>query len=277
MDNGLILNGNGNAVTAFSIPPHIQIPGNSNENSTIEPTENEALENGATDAVELSAESLMLAHIDINSVDPTTVEKVLEIVGPEPRELTDTFRLSNDAVTSTEDENRLGNSPTSAIREVVIDNATTGTENVIVTVANPNTFQPAEVQTVSEQDTDSTGVSALQTGQEGGEQPPVTPEPPSTSRTIEGAVVREPGIPAEEENIEPNAQMLENQANELTRINQIILASTGTDAANGNAPTAESSEILPDKTQNEQQTLLQNVGSQLAQIIPPASVISVLG
>lgn len=66
---------------------------------------------------------------------------------------------------------------------------------------------------------------------------------------------------------------LEEQANRLTQINNAL------NTTNGLTVTVTNPEInTPDEVaRNEQQILLQQVGSQLAQVIPPASIFSVVG
>jgi len=66
---------------------------------------------------------------------------------------------------------------------------------------------------------------------------------------------------------------LEEQANRLARINNALNTAYGLTVGTINPEAETPGEVA----RNEQQILLQQVGSQLAQVIPPASIISVVG
>jgi len=91
-------------------------------------------------------------------------------------------------------------------------------------------------------------------------------EPPSIIAETEPPPETEP-IPAE------TAVPLEEQATRLARINNALNTAYGLTVGVVNPEAETPGEVA----RNEQQILLQQVGSQLAQVIPPASVFSVVG
>lgn len=90
---------------------------------------------------------------------------------------------------------------------------------------------------------------------------------PETEPTSTGALETEP------EPVEENPNGLLSQANELFQFNTIFAQSNGLP---NEAPTAENTQA-PENTQNQQQVILNELSSQLAQAVPPATIFSVVG
>lgn len=88
---------------------------------------------------------------------------------------------------------------------------------------------------------------------------------------LEAARLSEPRA-VEEILLEP-AIPLEEQANQLARITNALNTAYGLTVGVVNPEAGTPGEVA----RNEQQILLQQVGSQLAQVIPPASVFSIVG
>jgi hypothetical protein len=65
---------------------------------------------------------------------------------------------------------------------------------------------------------------------------------------------------------------VEIQANQVSQINEILANANGFPA---NSPVTDVDRAI-EPTQYQQQVLLQNVGTQLAQVAPPSNVISLL-
>lgn len=87
---------------------------------------------------------------------------------------------------------------------------------------------------------------------------------PETQPTV-GALETEP--------VEENPNDLQAQANELFQFNTVFAVSNGLPSE---APSAENTQA-PEDNQNQQQVLLNELSSQLAQAVPPATIFSVVG
>ncbi|MCP5103175.1 MAG: hypothetical protein GY950_07350 [bacterium] len=255
MDNSAILTANGNGFN------NIEALRNSNENARQEPvnTGDRDGSTGATgaetDVLELSRESVDFALEAGNTILPAEIE-----VEPEPRNVETTL-----LETAESNQTTIIGPATATNLEDNLTNETTA--NVAVTAPAAAAENEPEV-----------AVEALETeAAEAALNAPVN----TAAQTVENvANVERPvtteTVPAgEPETVpeEPPVRTLEEQANELSQINNILNTTNGL--------TVGPAEIEPnsaeDTSRNQQQILLQNVGSQLAQVIPPASVISVLG
>jgi hypothetical protein len=240
MDNGAILASNAaNALNVNNVNGlnAAENPGESNENENLRPG-GVNLQDRETDLVELSRESLNLAGLEQNA-NPTAGEVLGALETPETLEIEPGVAEGIGTETNT---NQLEENPIPANENEVEVNAALRTE-----------IEEAEVL-----ENVNTTINA-------------------TAQTTEGAVVNtaEPVPAPETENVTAETPApLEEQANQLTRINNIVNNNTnGLVVGPANAETNPTEEAA----RNQQQILLQNVGSQLAQVIPPASVISVIG
>lgn len=240
MDNGAILASNtANALNVNNVNGlnAAENPGESNENENLRP-EGVYLQDRESDLVELSRESINLAGLGHNA-NPTAGEVLGALETPETLE----------------------------IEPRVVEGIGTETNtNPLEQNPIPTDESEAEVNAALRAETEEAEVlENLNTSIN------VTPQP------TEGAGVNttEPVPIPETENVtEETPDPLEEQANQLTRINNIFNNNTnGLVVGPANAETNPTEEAA----RNQQQILLQNVGSQLAQVIPPASVISVIG
>jgi len=107
-------------------------------------------------------------------------------------------------------------------------------------------------------------------------------ETPPVAQTTEGSVVNEPErtleapVPAAEEVPEellPEPSQLEEQIFEIERINELLNSAAG---QSGAGPAVEVQRAA-EPEQYQEQVLLQTLGTQIAQAVPPPSIISVLG
>jgi hypothetical protein len=268
MDNAVILGTNGDDLNAIETLRRDAINANENENGN---ENNTALQTGETDSVELSEESVILSGLNTDnltlgqlsdpltravedtSLETETANRIPEAAEANPEntiinvnpELTETLAAANEPETGTEINVPAGTTGITAAEEIV-----TGAVETLEAAeeeANITTERPENV--------------------------------PFTSRTEETAAglveeTRETEPLEEAENLpEETAVPLEVQANRLSQLNAALNnANTFTEGA-----AVTNTEGAPEAQQNEQQTLLQNVGSQLAQVIPPSSILSVVG
>jgi hypothetical protein len=133
----------------------------------------------------------------------------------------------------------------------------TGDEFVFTRQDQSPLLEPAETETPEPAAEPAAPETVVETETEAG-------PPPETEA---GAVEEIETSPAE------TPGTLEFETEQLAQVNAILNNATGL------APAAAAAEIdiAPESPRNEQQTLLQNVGSQMAQAIPPSSIISLLG
>lgn len=217
-----------------------------------------------TDLVELSPESMNLSRLNaeesllpVENLTETTETAVETAESEEPLEETIVNQAGEEAVTVVAGE-------TTTAVNIIAENAATPVNTT--TGAEENVIPAAE-----------TGETVLETEPPAPEATPLTVAPPQTA---EGTVMREPQ-PTEEPVTEApeTPPPIEAQAEELTRLNETLNISSGATAPTGEnaVNAANNSEIAPESQRNEQQVLLQNVGSQLAQAAPLPSIISVLG
>lgn len=268
MDNAVILGANGNDLNAIETLRRNAIYANENENGN---ENNIGLQSDDTDSVELSEESVVLSGLNADNLT----------LG----QLTDPLtRAVEDTSLETETANRI---PTAA---------ETDPEN---TVINTNPELTETLATANEPElgvevnaaAGTTGITtveeivtgAVETVEAAEEEANITTERPEnipfTSRTDETATgfveeTRETEPLEEAENMpEETAVPLEVQANRLSQLDAALNnANTFTEGA-----AVTNTEGAPEAQRNEQQALLQNVGSQLAQVIPPSSILSVIG
>lgn len=265
MDNGAILNTNGNEFNTFEnlrtsnenirqqainprIRPENEAPGTQNQN----------------DLVELSRESINLAGIEENAdlaaarlTEPRYVEETLL----EPAN-TD---LLTGVGSQTEINGLVGANPENATNVAEIETRVLANENEVEITANTtntiNTATEAEILTELE-------AAAA---------PPTAPgniAAEAAAAAGPAAIIAETEPPPETEPIPAETAVpLEEQANRLAQINNALSTANGLTAGAINPEAETPGEVA----RNEQQILLQQVGSQLAQVIPPASVFSVVG
>lgn len=100
----------------------------------------------------------------------------------------------------------------------------------------------------------------------------------TAAQTAEGTVPPEPVATVEnaepEEAVVETTAPIEEQAEELTRLNEVLNNING---LAGTAPVTGTEQESAENVRSQQQLLLQNVGTQLAQAVPPPSIISILG
>ena len=275
MENGALLAMNLNetvGIGPFNSPPP-SFPQEESENLPIGNTDTE------NDVVELSRESLQISRENAAVNPPVELEENLleTAVATEeefPVEAPDRFLnagMEDTLETETNPVGIPGGDETNLVveTETIAAGVTAPTENTPLTVGNEET-EPTPLPT---QPLEGEIATELELERAAAETPP--PETPVAPLTAEGTVVREPEARPETAIPEETTTPLETQADELARSNEAL--SRTNQFVVGPTPANESSDVSPETPRNEQQVLLQNVGSQLAQVIPPASVISVLG
>lgn len=236
----------------------------------------------ATDLVELSRESINLAAYAENA---NQVAARVEV--PEPRPVEETLMEPANANLVTAigmgPENTL--SPASfapaAEREAQntanytntnINTTTTGVSTETASAAGQDvttaTAVPVETNAVTEPAPAPENIAA-----ETASITAMTTTPQTTSELAASTAVPEPPTGTGTTTEPPVTPPLEEQANQLTRLNSSLAAANSMAVgASGPEPATPA-----ESTRNEQQILLQQLSSQLAQVIPPASVFSVVG
>lgn len=275
MDNAVILGTNGNDFNAIETLRRDAINANENANGTGNDNgnvNNTTLQNRETDSVELSEESVILSGLNAGNqmveeadlltraVEDTSLETEAAnripptgetnpenfIVNTNPG-YAETLVTGNEAGSETEINN-----PTVATGITAAEETVTGPVEMVQTAAaeeevNLTIERPENIPVVTRTEEFTAGL---------------TVEPRETE-PLQGAenMPEEPAVP------------LEVQANRLSQLNAALSNfNTFTEGA-----AVSNTEGVPEAQRNEQQTLLQNVGSQLAQIIPPSSILSVVG
>jgi hypothetical protein len=228
-----------------------------------------------TDLVELSRESMDLAAYAENAnLTAAQVET------PEARPVEETLmEPANANLVTSVGTGPETTSPT-ALSDVTVENEG---QNTIINTNTTNTgitleTAPAATQEITTTTEQVTTVSTTTPSPENiaVETVPVSAEPtaPQTISELAAstAIPEQPtgtGV-VQEQSIVPT---LEEQANELTQINNsLAVVSNLTATSSGPEPATPA-----ESTRNEQQILLQQLSTQLAQVIPPASVFSVVG
>lgn len=288
----------------------IGLVADANETSPAAAALNEVPEenNNANDLVELSQESRDLARTNEpeNTTAYTTANRA-EQVAAEERAAAAAGNEEN-LLSNTEIENEEAGLN---VPETLLTATGTVTEEIEVgatqplTAAETETAQPTEeiLTTAEEREAEVTAVFApavttTPETEELGAQPVETEAAVTTeaetevetaaaleaeaataaAQTAEGTIPPEPVVtletaPAEEAVAEAPAP-IEEQAEDLTRLNEVL---NNVNGLAGTAPVTGTEQGAAENVQNEQQVLLQNVGTQLAQAVPPPSIISVLG
>jgi hypothetical protein len=261
------------------------------------PNNNQAIDNIApqdqdrgseTDSVELSEESINLSRLNgtlsFNEMFKFDNETQAESLQEGPTAIgSELFATNTGGFTVTTDEIGI-ESTVGLTASQIVDPAVNNQENV----TNPIN---AGTETVSgplqEEGIRATGAETFLAPEsvpiespESVAEAPVTAASASTQAEIEAdSIYRETGQGAtnREENIDLNREnpvSLEVQAADAsTRTNAVINNANGITQA---APTP-AADIAPENPRNQQNIVLQNVGSQIAQTVPPSSIISVLG
>jgi hypothetical protein len=268
MDNAVISGSNVNDFNAVETLRRDAINANENEKAN---ENNPAIQYGDTDSVELSEESVILSGLNADnltsggltepltravedtSLETGTANRIPNTVEENPEntiintntELTGALATGNEPGTETETNVPIGTTGITAAEE----NVTRAVETVEAAEeeANMTTERPDDVLYAARTEETAAGLAAE-------------------------AAQREPL--AETENMtEENAVPMEVQANRLSQLNAALNnAYTFTEGA-----AVSNTEGASEAQRNEQQTLLQNVGSQLAQVVPPSSILSVVG
>jgi hypothetical protein len=275
-----------NAVENFRAPNAVGNAGEEEQTPNavepLEPIENEPL---GADVVELSDESLQLARLETN-------EGIVDVVEQEA-----TAAAANALNTGTQ----LPTDETGAIQENLNNPAAPEGTNVApnfvtdvnaptnLTTEQPLTTNPVEavsqgprgvtetVEAPAQTNTPATGTTEDRTAepQATTTETAANPAAGSVAGNISGnentaETETEPGAGEEELNLETPAPPEETG---VPGTNAVLNRANGTTPA---AP-ADVTEVSPQTPRSEEQVLLQNVGTQLAQTVPPANIISVLG
>jgi hypothetical protein len=244
MDNGAILASNAANTNALNVNNvnelnAVENPGESNEDENVRPGEVN-LQERETDLVELSRESLNLAGLE-QEANPSAGEVLGALETPETLEIE------------------------------------TGVAAGIGTEIETNTNQLEEEQTPVNENEAEVNAALTAEAEELAVLENVNTPINVTAQTTEGAVenTAEPVPAPETENLEAETPApLEEQANQVAQINNILNNNTNQLVV---GPVNTETNPTEETSLNQQQILLQNIGSQLAQVIPPASVISVVG
>jgi hypothetical protein len=249
--------------------------------------------NRGTDIVELSGESIQLsraasnepareaaagiAESDNNTEENPENETLLlnnetAIVGLSPEDESEilTANVNEGTGDGTGSETLLAAEP-GGVGETAAQIITAGTEELDTTLNIP-VFEDTAVGETGETEFFNDQIASLNQFQNS----TITSSPRTAAGSVReetppaqvGAVETETNTPPENEN------NLESQAHRVTEINNIRDRANGTQEA----PAQPFDVSGPQQaTPNQEQILLQNVGTQLAQTVPPASIISVLG
>jgi hypothetical protein len=227
-----------------------------------------------TDLVELSRESIDLAAYAENANQTAQVET------PEARPVEETLmepaNANVAAAVGTGPETTLSTALSTAAAEEeaqnTIINANTTTTGVSAETVPATTL---EISTTAEQvETVTTATPAPENiAAEAVPVSEVTTAPQAISELAGSTALPEQPSGAETVPEQPVVPTIEEQANELTRINNSLAVVNNLAAA----PSGPEPATPAESTRNEQQILLQQLSSQLAQVIPPASVFSVVG
>lgn len=210
-------------------------------------------ESPLTDTLELTPESLELSRLSTGA--DLRVDELSQPLRPVEDTLLDTETANslptNPATTMTEGG---ANPETAAALETGAAPVTAPeTETALEAGAAPTTATVPAPGSEEEVEASASFVPPPErTPPEGAAEAPRAPEPPPEAREV----------PPPEEPPEPPAR--------LEQLNQNAAA------VREEAP-VENTEIARETPRNEEQLLLQNVGSQLAQVVPPATIISVIG
>ncbi len=269
MDNGAILNTNGNEFNAFD---NLRIADENTRQDVADPRTRPADETPGTqsqnDLVELSRESVDLARleeprfVEDTLLEPANTDLLTEIgtgtgaTEPTGTSLENTTNIENIEAVALADENEV---------EITVNTANT-TNTTTVSTETELVTEPEETAAVTEA-LESEAAAAAPTAPEN-----IAAE--TAAAAGPAAIIAETEPTPEPEPVpEETAVSFEEQANRVAQSNNALNAANGLTVGAVN-PEAETP---GEAARNEQQILLQNVGSQLAQVIPPASVFSVVG
>jgi hypothetical protein len=95
----------------------------------------------------------------------------------------------------------------------------------------------------------------------------------ATPATATGTLAKETGSVSNIENSAVPSNPIEIQVNELYQVNERLATSNGVPAN----PSAANNDVATQVAQYQEQVLLQTIGTQLAQIVPPSNIFSFLG
>jgi hypothetical protein len=267
MDNGAILNTNGNE---FNTLDNLRFPDENTRQEAVNPRTRPAEDNTGTqietDLVELSEESVDLARFE----EPRFIEET--ILEPANTDLLTEVGTGTGAA-------GLAGTDLEEIETTVLAN-----ENELEITANTINANPinttevtTEAELITEPEAEETAAVTEALEAEAAAAAPTAPGNIAAEEAAAAgpaAIIAETEPPPETEPIpEETAVPIEEQANRLAQVNNALNTANGLTVGATN-PEAETP---GEAARNEQQILLQNVGSQLAQVIPPASVFSVVG
>lgn len=220
---------------------------------------------------------------DVRSLENLRAAGLIRQTAEEAEDLTDVVQLSEESVALAREENlQVRRESVTNVAENEGDTNFYFEENV----ARSNPLMDL-LTSINREATEEPGsVGAITTNQPGepltanleGNQTPTATEPrpsPAVESTAEGTVEPRPvnprtppPTPEQETGI-----TLEEQATDLQRLNSILNSANGVPSETPPNATEQAGETR----QYNQQVLLQNVTTQLAQTVPPANVVSVLG
>jgi hypothetical protein len=238
-----------------------------------------------TDQVELSPQAIELSRTNPNGlkIPINPVGQVGGVVEPEPRDLSESNLNINEQVVVSEKIKSLlnGSIPDTPQNEVAGIEYSSALPSAVGAVTFANGLENSQDNELAiELDNELRGNAARATDLTSRLQSAETfnlTNDVSPLRTTEGTVEIEPQFRQDEETLPQEPTPLEVQSQEIERINEIFNNRNANSTANGNNNQEIKNEISPDAPRNEQPIQLQNVGSQLAQVIPPASIVSVIG
>lgn len=228
------------------------------------------------DRVELSPEARALSRLNAPQTPPPAEGTIAARAGAATRLAVGETALAKSAQTQGPAVTMTPPPPAGTVAEPP---TASGNDMAMTTPVPPNlnlmleTEQAPVVQVNTQREPEPAPESGFQTSDS-------NPSAPPPIHTAEGTVVREPENTTVRESVLPeNKSPNNNRTEELTRMKEFLNIQNGASVSNGEnaVNTGASSEITPEIQRNEQQILLQIVGSQLAQVLPPSSIISVLG
>jgi hypothetical protein len=275
MENGAIAAANLNEIVG--IGPLNSQPAAFRQDTEAE-NENLPVENRENDVVELSPESLLLARENAAENPLVETDEEFALTAAENQEVGVVTSTAEAPETVAEDTLANETNPIVETGGEFETNLAVETETAAAGVNTPAAVESTagvEENQLAQQPITATEeqiVTELEAERAAAEIPPTPTVPPVSPQTAEGAVVREPEFSPETAVETPEVQE-EIPADETARANEAL--NRENQVPGGTNP--ENSELSPETSRNEQQILLQNVGSQLAQVVPNASIISVLG
>jgi hypothetical protein len=285
MDNSAIMSGTFNepGITGLVRPPEPRP-------QTKDVVARQSEKNGGVDIVELSGESIQLTRAAAqNQTEQAAPAGIAQNDNnPQSNPESNNFNISTlRGILTTIEESGTTTTGTAATDAILNPGATTQTDLNTLRQAElvggtpqtdlniPKQAEPVSSANPPAQETNATTLDTTKPAPTG-----------STASTIETPTERAQA-PAnaeanklENEKSEGNRNTLEGEANELTKFNTVFNISNGLQTNNTQSSnTMNTSDVVQAQqpSQYSQQMLLQNLSSQIAQTVPPASVISVVG